>query len=293
MVADHGPCVSGAHNAIVAARAGKDLVSSLASGLLTIGPRFGGAIDDAARYFKDAVDSKLTPAAFVEGMKAQGKRIPGIGHLIKNRENPDKRVVLLKEYANANFAVSKYLYYALAVEQYTLQKASNLILNVDGCIAVCFLDLLYSCKQSEVNDTESLIQGVAEMLVGNQRKEKEEKSPREHHNGVSDGTVVKPPNTDTLKSPRTANGNGNDSSMIKSKSRDNLATSAKYEIDDAKRMFSEAMIKEIVEIGYLNGLFVMGRSIGLVGHVLDQKRLKQPLYRHPWEDTLLVDEYSL
>lgn len=25
-------------------------------GLLTIGPRFGGAIDDAARYFKDAVD---------------------------------------------------------------------------------------------------------------------------------------------------------------------------------------------------------------------------------------------
>lgn len=25
-------------------------------GLLTIGPRFGGAIDDAARYFKDAYD---------------------------------------------------------------------------------------------------------------------------------------------------------------------------------------------------------------------------------------------
>ena len=28
---------------------GKDLVSSLCSGLLTIGPRFGGALDDAAR----------------------------------------------------------------------------------------------------------------------------------------------------------------------------------------------------------------------------------------------------
>jgi citrate synthase len=26
------------------------------AGLLTIGPRFGGAIDDAARYFKDAYD---------------------------------------------------------------------------------------------------------------------------------------------------------------------------------------------------------------------------------------------
>lgn len=37
MCADHGPCVSGAHNAIVASRAGKDIVSSLCSGLLTIG----------------------------------------------------------------------------------------------------------------------------------------------------------------------------------------------------------------------------------------------------------------
>lgn len=53
LCADHGPCVSGAHNAIVTSRAGKDLVSSLVSGLLTIGPRFGGAIDDAARCAPD------------------------------------------------------------------------------------------------------------------------------------------------------------------------------------------------------------------------------------------------
>lgn len=49
-------CPAGAHNAIVTARAGKDLVSCLVSGLLTIGPRFGGAVDDAARYFQDACD---------------------------------------------------------------------------------------------------------------------------------------------------------------------------------------------------------------------------------------------
>lgn len=36
VTADHGPAVSGSHNTIVCARAGKDLVSSLASGLLTI-----------------------------------------------------------------------------------------------------------------------------------------------------------------------------------------------------------------------------------------------------------------
>lgn len=69
LVADHGPCVSGAHNTIVASRAGKDIISSLASGLLTIGPRFGGAIDDSARYFKDALNRKLAPDDFVEGLK--------------------------------------------------------------------------------------------------------------------------------------------------------------------------------------------------------------------------------
>ena len=36
VTADHGPAVSGAHNTIVTARAGKDLVSCLTSGLLTI-----------------------------------------------------------------------------------------------------------------------------------------------------------------------------------------------------------------------------------------------------------------
>ena len=40
----------------------------------------------------------------------------------------------------------------------------------------------------------------------------------------------------------------------------------------------------IAKIGTLNGLFVLGRSIGFIGHYLDQKRLKQGLYRHPWDD---------
>jgi len=42
VTADHGPAVSGAHNTIVTARAGKDLISSLVSGLLTIGPFWWG-----------------------------------------------------------------------------------------------------------------------------------------------------------------------------------------------------------------------------------------------------------
>ncbi|XP_031112362.1 ATP-citrate synthase beta chain protein 2-like [Ipomoea triloba] len=197
LCADHGPCVSGAHNTIVTSRAGKDVVSCLVSGLLTIGPRFGGAIDDAARYFKDAYDRGLTPYEFVEGMKKKGIRVAGIGHRIKRGDNRDKRVELLQRYARENFPSVKYMEYAVEVETYTLSKANNLVLNVDGAIGSLFLDLLA--------------------------------------------------------------GSG---------------------------MFKKAEIDEIVEIGYLNGLFVLARSIGLIGHTFDQKRLKQPLYRHPWEDVL-------
>ena len=201
LTADHGPAVSGAHNAIVAARAGKDVISSLCSGLLTIGPRFGGAIDDACRYFKEAVDNDKKPEQFVEEMKQKSILIPGIGHRVKSIRNPDLRVEMLKEFARQDFPSTKHLDYALQVEKITTKKAENLILNVDGCMAALFLDALESSKK-----------------------------------------------------------------------------------------FSQEEIKEIIEIGYMNGLFALSRSIGIIGHILDQKRLKEGLYRHPTEDILYLTD---
>jgi citrate synthase len=51
------------------------------------------------RCFKGAVEKQLDPAAFVEGLKKQGKRVPGIGHRIKSKDNRDARVELLQQYA--------------------------------------------------------------------------------------------------------------------------------------------------------------------------------------------------
>ena len=73
LTADHGPAVSGAMNTIVASRAGKDLISSLASGLLTIGSRFGGALDEAASMFSNARDTGLTPREFVDNSRKANK----------------------------------------------------------------------------------------------------------------------------------------------------------------------------------------------------------------------------
>jgi ATP citrate (pro-S)-lyase len=53
---------------------------------------------------------------------------------------------------------------------------------------------------------------------------------------------------------------------------------------ESSGVFTKEEIADVVRLGYLNGLFVIARSIGMIGHIMDQKRLMQPLYRHPWED---------
>lgn len=199
VTADHGPAVSGAHNTIVCARAGKDLVSSVVSGLLTIGDRFGGALDGAARQFSEAYDSNLHPTDFVNQMRKKGQLIMGIGHRVKSINNPDVRVKIIKEFVTENFPSYPLLKYALEVEKITTSKKPNLILNVDGVIATCFVDMLRNCGS-----------------------------------------------------------------------------------------FTSEEAQEYINIGAINSLFVLGRSIGFIGHYMDQKRLKQGLYRHPWDDISYV-----
>nr|AAQ75128.1 citrate lyase subunit 2 [Alvinella pompejana epibiont 6C6] len=200
-VADHGPAVSGAHNAKVTARAGKSVVESLVTGLLTIGPRFGGAIDGAAEYFKYADDNNLSPKEFLSYMKKKGIPIPGIGHRIKSLKNPDLRVKGLMDYAKENFPATPLLDYARTVEALTTSKKENLILNVDGTIGILMVDMWRALG------------------------------------------------------------------------------------------YSEKEIDEFISSGTLNAFFIVGRSIGFIGHVLDEKRLAMPMYRTPWDDILYqVDE---
>lgn len=189
LTADHGAMVSGASNTITSSRAGKDLISSLCSGLLTIGDYFGGAINEAGINFFECYKNKEKPEDFVNRMKNENRYISGIGHRVKSKDNPDKRVEILKKYIYNNFPKSQITDFAFKVEEITLMKRNNLILNVDGLIAASLIDML--------------------MIVFN-------------------------------------------------------------DIND---------VEEIILTGLFNGFFVLGRSIGFIGHWYDQRRLKQGLYR--------------
>ena len=51
--------------------------------------------------------------------------VPGIGHRVKSRNNPDLRVSLVKEYVHKHFPKTSLLDYAEAVETVTTSKKDN------------------------------------------------------------------------------------------------------------------------------------------------------------------------
>jgi len=156
LLIDHGGHVSGAVNTMITARAGKDLVSSLASGLLTIGPRFGGAVNAAAEVWLEGVSGKKKPAEMVESKTKVGELVPGIGHLKYRVGLPDPRVEALSGFAAL---LKKHPYYDFAreVEKVTTGKNGKLILNIDGVIAALFLDILNECEGFSKNELREFI----------------------------------------------------------------------------------------------------------------------------------------
>lgn len=190
LLVDHGPYVSGAVNTIISARAGIGLVPSLVSGLLTIGPSFGGAVNGAAKVWFESVESKLDPADVVESFAQQKVYIQGIGHKKYRLDAPDPRVkIILKLIRDLPHP---YLDFAQAVEKITTAKKPNLILNIDGALAATLLDLLTHCEK-----------------------------------------------------------------------------------------LSKEEIKTLITAEFFNAIFVLSRSVGFIGHYLDQKRLGEGLFRLP------------
>lgn len=138
---DHGPQVSGALNTIVTARAGKNLVDSLVAGLLTVGPRFGGAVSGAAGVWLKGVSEGISPKELVEDYASRKEYIMGIGHKKYRIGLPDPRTEQLMKFAE-NLGNTPHLDFAKQIEEITSSKKGNLILNIDGHIAALLLDVL-------------------------------------------------------------------------------------------------------------------------------------------------------
>ena len=157
LLIDHGGHVSGAVNTMITARAGKDLVSSLAAGLLTIGPRFGGAVNAAAAAWLRAVEEGVPPREFVETETKAGRLVSGIGHKKYRGGLPDPRLRELRTFAD-QLKKHPHLDFAEGVEKVTTGKNGSLILNVDGAIAALLLDILAEAEGLKHKELVTLIE---------------------------------------------------------------------------------------------------------------------------------------
>ena len=53
--------------------------------------------------------------------------------------------------------------------------------------------------------------------------------------------------------------------------------------------YTKEEVEDVIYSEALNGLFVLGRSIGMMGHVFDQKRQLARLYRQPYDEILFTE----
>lgn len=141
LLIDHGGHVSGAVNTMITARAGRDMATALSAGLLTIGSRFGGAVNAAADGWLSGVSENHTAQEFVDSWGKKKQPIPGIGHKKYRIGLPDPRVKVLLG-LGSKLSKRRFSKFALSIEKITTRKNGKLILNIDGAIAAVFMDIL-------------------------------------------------------------------------------------------------------------------------------------------------------
>lgn len=141
---DHGIEPSSGFVPRVVAAAGNDVYSCMASTLLALGPRHGGAITGCMEVILKLQtsnnDMESTVKTFVEQQRSQKNRISGFGHPHYRDEDP--RAEQLIRIAQKNQLKPTFVQTARMIEiQLEKQVGRKLVLNVDGAIAALLLTM--------------------------------------------------------------------------------------------------------------------------------------------------------
>lgn len=135
---DHGPGTASAQVARISASAVVPFNSAIASGILAMGERHGGAIEGAARFFVENHGSENL-SELISDLKANKVRIPGYGHAVLEVDNRSKTLLNLAKELDL---YGTYCTFAESVHaELNAQSSKTLPLNIDGSMAAILLDL--------------------------------------------------------------------------------------------------------------------------------------------------------
>ena len=170
---DHGVEAPSTTVARITASAGVPLSTAVANGVATIGTHHGGAIEQAAKLFQEAVKGKEPASSIVRKAKEEGKRLPGFGHKIYN---VDPRTQAVLEVAKDNNFTGPHIELSVQIES-ELTKAyaavdKKIPLNIDGITAAIISDLGFDASLGNGFFIISRIVGLVAHVHEEQTREK-------------------------------------------------------------------------------------------------------------------------
>lgn len=145
--ADHGPGSPSAATARLAATGNRESFSAaIAAGVLAIGDAHGGAGEACMALIargielaqRESISIEAAAQQAAEETRAQGKRLPGLGH---RTHTSDPRKEVLFNLAREGGLAGEGIAFMQALEEYVRRQIKPLPINVDGAIAAVLFDL--------------------------------------------------------------------------------------------------------------------------------------------------------
>ena len=133
---DHGVGNPSTVSARTVQSGGNDMNTSVAGGILALGDKHGGAIEDCMEVLQD---ENYSPEEIVEVFLESGDKIPGLGHKVYDDEDPRAKKILEK--AESLGIAGKYTERMKDIQEAFADKKVPLVMNVDAAISAVMSDL--------------------------------------------------------------------------------------------------------------------------------------------------------
>ena len=132
---DHGVGNPSTVSARTVQSGGNDMNTSVAAGVLALGDKHGGAIEEGMKILQ----SEKTAEEIVEQYLENGEKIPGLGHKVYDDEDPRAEKMFQK--AKDLGLAGQYTEKMKEIQKIFAEKKIPLVINVDGAISGVMSDL--------------------------------------------------------------------------------------------------------------------------------------------------------
>lgn len=163
---DHGPETPSALKVIESAKEGKTISESVASGVLEINDRHGGAIEPGMDFLYKIKNEKLDISETVKDYLNNKKIIGGFGHRLYKDSDPRAQLILdtLKEH---NLGEEWILLSKDVEEEIEKNKGVHLPLNIDGAIAVALCSFGWESRLGKAVFLSARMPGLCAQYLNN------------------------------------------------------------------------------------------------------------------------------